>query len=97
MSHKISSANHTIIFPPYFRALKGYPGYFWHLEEQKLYSMKVQGILKPLARYDRWYNRHNRTYETWDYYQLSVRGRPVNIGVDKILKILEDPHMIPRV
>jgi len=26
-----------------------FPGYFWNLKEQKLYSIKVSGLLKPLT------------------------------------------------
>ena len=26
-----------------------FPGYFWNVEEQKLYSIKVTGELKPMA------------------------------------------------
>lgn len=36
-----------ITFPPEFTAIK-YPGYYWHTVEQKLYTMKVTGVLRPL-------------------------------------------------
>ena len=26
-----------------------YPGYFWNTEDEKLYSIKIEGILTPLA------------------------------------------------
>lgn len=27
-----------------------YPGYFWHLDEEVIYSIKIQGILKKLKK-----------------------------------------------
>lgn len=88
--------NNSITFPESFRAIKGYPGYFWNIEEKRLYSLKIGGILRPLKMYDRFYHRYERSYSTWNHYQLSVNGSSVNIGVDKILKLLEDPHTIPK-
>lgn len=35
-------------FPCGFVALKKYPGYFWNMGDDQLYSMKINGILKPL-------------------------------------------------
>jgi len=36
-----------VTLPPEFVAIK-YPGYFWNTTEKKLYSCKIDGILKPL-------------------------------------------------
>ena len=36
-----------ITFPPEFVATR-YPGYFWNINDNKLYSIKVTGMLRPL-------------------------------------------------
>lgn len=38
-----------ISFPSGFVALKKYPGYFWHTEKKILFTMKVDGVLKPMT------------------------------------------------
>ena len=38
-----------VTLPPEFIATK-YPGYFWNSTDQGLYSVKVTGVLTPLAR-----------------------------------------------
>lgn len=37
-----------IHFPPEY-IKTDYPGYLWNVKEQKLYSLKVNGVLKPLT------------------------------------------------
>lgn len=37
-----------IIFREDFVTIPNYPGYYWSIFEKKLYSIKVDGILKPL-------------------------------------------------
>ena len=58
-----------ITFPPEFVATK-FPGYFWNVKDQKLYSLKVTGVLRPLR-----YSGPNR----WNFYRsgyrVSVNGR----------------------
>lgn len=36
-----------VILPPPFVKTK-YEGYFWNLSDKKLYSLKIDGVLKPL-------------------------------------------------
>lgn len=36
-----------VSLPKGFVATK-FPGYFWHIEEQQLYTIKVHGVLTPL-------------------------------------------------
>jgi hypothetical protein len=36
-----------IVLPPGFVSTR-YAGYFWHIPEKKLYSCKVDGVLKPM-------------------------------------------------
>lgn len=87
--------NFSIEFPPYFRALKNLPGYFWHIEEKRLYSLKIGGVLRPLTLQK--YSWNGWKKEEWPHYRLSTKGRSFNIGVDRIEKIIESPHTIPQV
>lgn len=81
----------SILFPEEFKALKGHPGYFWHVGQQRLYSIKIGGVLRKLKI--QYPNKHCPI--PVPYYQLSKNGNTVYIGIDRIEKILEDPHTIP--
>ena len=87
--------NWSIEFPPYFRALKNLPGYLWHIEEKRLYSLKIGGVLRPLKmqKYD-W--KTGRPIH-WEHYQISTKGRRFSIGVNRIERMIEAPHIIPQV
>lgn len=67
-----------ISFPKDFTATK-YPGYFWNVKEKELYSMKVDGILKPLKRQS-FYKLQSFSRYAWRIdcdkwlYQVSVKG-----------------------
>lgn len=45
-----------IVFPSGYCKTK-YPGYFWNVNDQKLYSIK-SGVLKPLTLRKAFYNRY---------------------------------------
>lgn len=58
-----------VTLPKEFAATR-YPGYFWNIKDEKLYSVKVTGMLKPLAKqYSNQFN-HFRVG-----YQISVAGQ----------------------
>jgi hypothetical protein len=57
-----------ITFPEHFVATR-FPGYYWNVETQKLYSIKVTGVLTELKRSKPCY--FNRQFEG---YQVSVKG-----------------------
>ena len=64
-------------FEPQFVATK-FPGYFFNIQDHQLYSMKVDGILKPLK-----FHKPNHFNHLWRYkdteggYQVSVKGQKV--------------------
>lgn len=63
-----------IKFPPEFTATK-YPGYFWNINEQRLYSIKIDGVLKPLKHQTaNHFNKLIDRNETFGY-RVSVKGR----------------------
>jgi hypothetical protein len=77
-----------IVFPEGFVKTK-YPGYFWNAEEHQLYSIKPDGILKPLKQQKprRW-RVCGRHYEINDYhYQVSVHGKKKYLTLTNLLKI----------
>jgi len=49
-----------------------YPGYFWNVEERKLYTLKVTGELRPMA-----FHKGGFFFGTKfePGYQISVKGR----------------------
>lgn len=68
-------------------------GYFWHVEEQALYSIKIKGILRKLKKQTDL--RQRRLFGPSDdgcgpkeyYYQVSVNGK-VYIMTDRYLESL---------
>ena len=79
-----------IKFPVQFRALPKYPGYFWNVEDKKLYSIKIKGVLKPLKK--KYPNRFNNMYSP--FYEISINGQRKYISVDRIVKICVPHHLI---
>lgn len=72
-----------IVFPTNFTETK-YSGYFWNIEEKKLYSIKVGGVLKPLT------HRKAGKYGGFKWesgYQVSVNGQRRKL-TDKYLSTL---------
>jgi len=58
-----------VTLPKEFVATK-YPGYFWNIQDKKLYSVKVTGMLKPLARvYPNQFNHFRSGFS------VSIRGQ----------------------
>ncbi len=70
-----------ITFPPEFTAIK-YPGYFWNTSDEKLYSIKVTGILRPLK-----FQSANRYNQGVAGYQVSAKGRKRHIPYETLLKL----------
>lgn len=66
-----------------------YPGYFWHLTEHRLYSIKVSGMLQPL-RFDR-----SSVWNNWlAGYRVSVNGRRRLITPAYLMKLKDTPQVI---
>lgn len=80
-----------ITLPPEYKAIRKFPGYFWNTNEQKLYSIKNGGILKPLKPAN-----HLSGYGPCDpHYQVSINGNRRYIFLHKLDKLLVDPYEIP--
>ena len=78
------SKDDRVKFPHGFVAIK-FPGYFWHVDTQQLYSIKVDGVLKPLKKV--FPNPFNKIEEPG--YRISVNGkrRFVSVSYLQTLKL----------
>jgi len=80
-----------VTLPKDFVAIR-HPGYFWNLKEQKLYSMKVTGVLRPLAGpyepnpFNHWFG---------PCYKISVNGRKRSVHMDYLNKLKPANSTIP--
>lgn len=60
-----------------YAGIKGLPGYFWNLDEDCVYSIKVQGVLKKIKEYTaNLYVQHNCGILYGEkYYSFSKNGK----------------------
>ena len=65
-----------VTLPKEFVATK-YPGYFWNIQNEQLYSVKVTGTLKPLAK-----QLPNQFNHFVAGYKISVRGNKRTLALD---------------
>ncbi len=93
-----------ITFNPEFVAT-AYPGYFFNVKDEQLYSMKVDGILKPLKyKHPNHWNRigtypsrlddGSKVYSKGGYH-VSVQGRPRFYAIEQLKELKPEPHVIP--
>lgn len=80
-----------VTLPKEFTATR-WPGYFWHLQEQRLYSLKVSGVLRPLAGP---YKPNPFNHLLGPAYQISVNGEKRNANVDYLKKLKSTNSIIP--
>lgn len=80
-----------ITFPPEFVATK-YPGYFWNCKDELLYTIKVTGVLRPLAR-----QRPNRYNHFLDGYRVSVNGQHRTLTLVYLKKLVPVAQVIPTI
>lgn len=78
-----------ITFPKQFVATK-YPGYYWNTEEEKLYSIKVTGMLRPLK-----FNTPSRWNHGLANYKVSVNGRHRYLYLDYLKKLTPKREKVP--
>lgn len=79
-----------IKLPPDFTSTK-FPGYFWNVCEKKLYSLKVDGILKPLTTIEP--NHFNAWKEPG--YRVSVKGSKRILRLSELEKLTLKDEEIP--
>lgn len=79
----------TVSLHPRFVAIK-YPGYFWDTENKKLYSIKVEGVLKPLTLVNP--NKHNRLSSP--AYRISYKNSPRYVFLDRLMSLKPKDRVI---
>jgi hypothetical protein len=79
----------VVTLPSDFVATK-YSGYFWNLKEKKLYSIKVDGVLKPIKKYP-----PNQWNHFQDAYRVSVKGWRKSLHMDYLKKLVPADSVIP--
>jgi len=87
-----------VILPPPFVKTK-YAGYFWNVNEQRLYSIKITGILKTLKlQKEIIYFFNGQKHHRPRGYNISVKGKRRFLSLEdlKKLRIPERPQVIPR-
>lgn len=90
--------------PDQFIATK-YPGYFFNIEDEKLYSMKIDGILKPLKyRSANYFNNwgsvrvkleSGETVYATGGYQISVKGMRRFYPIERLKDLKNVDAVIP--
>ena len=72
-----------ITLPPPFVAAR-YPGYFWNTDDQKLYSLKVAGTLRPMKLYHFGWDQGSFPFV---HYRVSVEGKTRSIPLYELEKL----------
>lgn len=88
----------NVRFPDGFIAFKKYPGYFYHKESNLVYSIKIDGILKPLK-----VNKANHYHKNKfpgiqigdEFVSISYKGKTKNIFLHSVEKKLNYNYVIP--
>jgi hypothetical protein len=78
-----------VTLPPEFTATR-YPGYFWNTKDNRLYSIKVAGVLRPLVR-----QRANRYNDGFAGYNVSVKGEKRYMREEILMKLTPKNSVIP--
>jgi hypothetical protein len=74
-----------------FVSIKNYPGYFWSVTEQQLYTLKVSGVLRPMKPHKGW-----KSYYTCvpPGYQVSKDGRRRHLALSDLKELHLSPSFI---
>lgn len=78
-----------VTLPKEFVATK-YPGYFFNISDEKLYSVKVNGMLSKLSR-----QRPNQFNHFLDGWRVSVGGRRRYLEIDYLKSLKPGPTIFP--
>lgn len=81
-----------ITLPKEFQPVPMYPGYFWHTEKKKLFSIKVAGTLRELKlRRVHWAAKRHGGFPYMHvgdkYYEVSYKGRRKIIPYEQLLEL----------
>ena len=79
-----------VTLPIQFIATK-YPGYFWNVDDQVLYSLKVTGVLKPLCKT---FPNHFNNYSEPGY-RVSVKANRRFLSMTYLTQLESGDSVIP--
>lgn len=79
-----------VSLPPEFAAT-WLPGYFWHTTDRKVYSIKIDGVLKPIKKV--YPNRFNNLTEPG--FRVSHQGHKRFMSLSRLEKLTRDDATIP--
>ena len=78
-----------VTLPPEFTATK-YPGYFWNVKTQTLYSLKVGGVLREMKiTHPNFFNKY------FHGYRVCHKGYRRNLSIDYLEKLEIKDSRIP--
>ncbi len=83
-----------VTLPVQFLATK-YPGYFFNVEDEKLYSLKIDGILKPLKKHTPTYFNQLGRFTNAGAFQCSVKGQRRWLSLEQLRKLKDNDTLIP--
>ncbi len=82
-----------VTLPKEFVATK-YPGYFWNIKDKQLYSVKITGMLKPLASTYLW-RKNYPPNPAVPGYNISVKGRKRFMSIEELTKLSPTKSVFP--
>lgn len=91
-----------IYFPPNLTPVPKFPGYFWDVKDNVLYSIKVDGILKPLKvrtlhpSAKKYLTSYSYLVIGEPYYIISYKGERKYLSVKKLKQLHHIDYMIPK-
>lgn len=86
-----------IRFPKHFVKIK-YPGYFWDVKEEILYSIKIGGELKPLKLKKAYYGPGKTgIVDIPEGYSVSVNGQKKIVALSDLQKLTYSESIIEMV
>lgn len=77
-----------VTFPPQFVATR-YPGYFWNVDTQTLYTAKL-GVLKEMKR-----DKPSHFNHQFDGYRVSVNGHRRCLRIEYLRSLTPSPSVFP--
>jgi len=82
-----------ITLPKEFTAIIKYPGYFWNIDSQTLWSIKINGVLKELKASNLSFSTSFRRFDKG--YFISHKGLRRFISLDSLKRTTYKDSVIP--
>lgn len=79
-----------VTLPPDFVSTR-FPGYFWHIQEKALYSIKIKGVLRRLTPKSAW---HTHAGVIPSGYDVSVNGRKRRYPIVELMKLEQHDSVV---